>query len=114
MNKPRSSKFLSLALLLAVVGSGYLIWKRQHAGVLPAAFAFGNGRIEATEVDVAAKEQGRVEAVLVKEGEMVEPGQILAQMDMAVLRAQLAEAEAARKRAEADRTIAAAMTIQRA
>jgi HlyD family secretion protein len=82
-------------------------------GTLPEGFASGNGRVEATEVDVAAKHQGRVEAVLVKEGDMVEQGQLLAQMDAAVLRAQLAEAGAAAQRAQADRAVAAATATQR-
>lgn len=44
---------------------------------------------------------------------MVEQGQLLAQMDAAVLRAQLAEAEAAAQRAKADREVAAATATQR-
>jgi multidrug efflux pump subunit AcrA (membrane-fusion protein) len=51
--------------------------------------------------------------VHVKEGDMVEEGQLLAQMDAAVLRAQLAEAEAAAQRAKADREVAAATAMQR-
>jgi HlyD family secretion protein len=113
MSKSLSSKFISLLLIAAAGGGGYLMWKRQHAGDLPLGFAAGNGRIEATEVDIATKDQGRVESVSIKEGDMVEPGQLLAQIDASVLRAQLAEAEAARKRAEADRAISAATSTQR-
>src|SRR5262245_49222175 len=108
-----TSKLVLLLVLLALAGGGYLVWKREQSGGLPAGFASGNGRIEATEVDIAAKQQGRVEAVLVKEGDMVEKGQLLAQMDAAVLRAQLAEAEAAEKRAQADRAVALATVTQR-
>src|SRR5262245_40777965 len=106
-------KLLLLLVLLALAGGGYLIWKRQQSSGLPAGFAAGNGRIEATEVDIAAKQQSRVETVLVKEGEMVEVGQLLAQMDAAVLRAQLAEAQAAEKRGHADRDMASASVTQR-
>jgi HlyD family secretion protein len=111
MAKKRSLKFLVILVVLLVAGGGYYLWRQ--AGGLPAGFASGNGRIEATEVDVAAKHQGRVEAVLVKEGDMVKEGQLLAQMDAAVLRAQLAEAEAAAQRAQADREVAAATATQR-
>jgi HlyD family secretion protein len=41
---------------------------------------------------VAAKQQGRVEAVLVQEGDMVKEGQLLARIDSAVLEAQLRDA----------------------
>lgn len=111
MAKRSTLNFLVILVVLLVAGGGYFYWKQ--AGGLPAGFASGNGRIEATEVDVAAKQQGRVEAVHVKEGDMVEEGQLLAQMDAAVLRAQLAEAEAAAQRAQADREVAAATATQR-
>jgi HlyD family secretion protein len=54
----------------------------------------GNGRIEATEVDVAAKIPGRIREILVDEGDLVAAGQVLAQMDTATLEAQRMEAEA--------------------
>ena len=100
MAKKRSFRFLVILVVVLIAGGGYFFWRQ--AGELPVGFASGNGRVEATEVDVAAKQQGRVEAVLVKEGDMVEEGQLLAQMDAAVLRAQLAEADAAAQRGQAD------------
>src|SRR5690606_21298607 len=59
-----------------------------------------NGRIEATEIDVATKLPGRVDAVLVSEGEFVKAGQPLARMQVEGLRAQRAEAEARQRQAE--------------
>ena len=56
--------------------------------------ASGNGRIEATETDVAAKLAGRIKAILVDEGDLVTAGQVVAQMDTEVLQAQLRQAEA--------------------
>src|SRR5690606_19016940 len=53
----------------------------------------------AVEIDVATKTPGRVEEMLVREGDFVQAGQILARMDTAVLRAQLREAEAQLQRA---------------
>jgi HlyD family secretion protein len=111
MARKGSLKFLVILVALLAAGGGYYFWRQT--GRLPAGFASGNGRIEATEVDVAAKQQGRVEAVHVEEGDTVEEGQLLAQMDTAVLRAQLAEAEAAAQRAQADREVAAATATQR-
>lgn len=75
---------------MITAGAGVFLWKNHRRDDLPPGIASGNGRIEATEVDVATKQQGRVEAVLVKEGDMVTEGQVLARMDAAVLRAQIA------------------------
>ncbi len=41
---------------------------------LPAGFASSNGRIEATEVDIASKIAGRIDTILVKEGQFVHQG----------------------------------------
>ena len=57
-------------------------------------FVSGNGRIEATEIDVAAKLAGRVKEIMVDEGDFVEAGQVLAQMQIDVLDAQRDEAQA--------------------
>lgn len=113
MSKKPPSKLVFPIILVAAAGVGYSVWKQEQRARLPPGFASGNGRIEATEVDVAAKQQGRVEAVLVKEGDMVEEGQLLARMDSAVLRAQLAEAVAAEKRSQAERAVTAATATQR-
>jgi len=57
-------------------------------------FIGGNGRIEATEVDVSTKMAGRVHDIIVNEGSFVKAGEPLAYMQIDVLRAQLAEAQA--------------------
>jgi HlyD family secretion protein len=82
-------------ILVAIVVAGcvffvYRYWKgRQYA--LPEGIVSGNGRIEAKLVDVAAKEPLRVKEILVDEGDLVEPGQVLVKMDTVTLDAQLAE-----------------------
>jgi HlyD family secretion protein len=58
-----------------------------------------NGRIEATEVDVATKLAGRVDDILVDEGAFVKAGQVLAIMQVLTLSAQLREAQAQRAQA---------------
>ena len=80
---------------------------------LPAGFASGNGRIEATEYDIATKRPGRIATVAVKEGDMVEAGQILARMDTRDLGADLHEAEAQRAQAREDKRRALAAITQR-
>jgi HlyD family secretion protein len=79
---------LALFLLCVVVGQKF-IGKDNHNGIVS-----GNGRIEAVEIDIAAKSSGRVKEILVHEGEFVTAGQIVATMDTETLRAQIREAEA--------------------
>ena len=52
-------------------------WLLRPAGV-PEGFAVSNGRIEATEVDIASKIAGRIDTILVKEGQFVREGDVLA------------------------------------
>ena len=113
MKVTNRAKYLVAGTLVLLAGGGFMLWRSWQVEELPPGFAAGNGRIEATEVDVATKAPGRVEAVLVKEGDMVEAGQVLAQMDAAVLRAVLHEAEAGQRRAAEDRNVSIAIAEQR-
>jgi HlyD family secretion protein len=45
-------------------------------------FVSSNGRIEATEIDVSTKFSGRVQDILVADGDFVAAGQILAHMQV--------------------------------
>ena len=106
-------KYFIVGSLVLLAGGGFGWWKSLQVAELPPGFAAGNGRIDATEVDVATKTPGRVEMVLVKEGDMVEAGQVLAQMDAAVLRAALHGAEAGQRQAEIERNVSIAIAKQR-
>jgi HlyD family secretion protein len=84
--------FLGLA---AVGGTGaYFGWKFLRPAQLPPGFASSNGRIEATEIDVATKLGGRILDVLVDEGNFVTADQVVAHMTVETLTAQLNEAKA--------------------
>ncbi len=87
-------KLLPFILLLAIAVAGYFAWRMLHGNDEPQGFASGNGRIEATEIDVDTKLPGRVEEVLVEEGAFVKAGQPLARMQVESLRTQRDEAEA--------------------
>ncbi|QTQ38786.1 Biotin-lipoyl like protein domain-containing protein [Aromatoleum petrolei] len=69
-------------------------WKATNPDGPGEGFVNGNGRIEATEIDIAAKLGGRVQDIFVGEGDFVEAGQLLAQMQVSVLEAQREEARA--------------------
>ena len=60
----------------------------------------GNGRIEAVEIDIAARQPGRIQSIEVREGERVFSGQVLVRMDTESLQAQLRQAEARMRQAE--------------
>jgi HlyD family secretion protein len=97
----------------AVHRLGMSVVARVRGPALPAGFASGNGRIEATEYDIATKRPGRIATVAVKEGDMVQPGQVLASMDTRDLEADLQEAQAQAAQAREDRRRAVAAVTQR-
>ncbi|CAM3825298.1 HlyD family secretion protein [Castellaniella denitrificans] len=92
-------KRLPLILVIAVAAGAYGIWRgAQDQGPGPG-FMQGNGRIEATEIDIATKLPGRVDQILVNEGDFVKAGQVLAIMNLDSLQAQLDEARARQRQA---------------
>ena len=100
-------------IAVAALGAGGYGYWWLHQPRLPAGFASSNGRIEATEYDIATKRAGRVVEVRVHEGDLVEKGQVLAQIDIDELTAQRRQTEAELQRArDAERT-AAAVRAQR-
>src|SRR5690606_17128665 len=75
-------------------------WQRYGLREEENGLASGNGRIEAVEIDIATKLGGRVEEVLVSEGEFVKAGQPLVRMQIESLQAQRDEAVARRQQAQ--------------
>jgi HlyD family secretion protein len=100
-------------ILVVLAALGLLAWWVLKPEELGAGFASGNGRIEATEIDVAAKTPGRLADILVMEGDFVQRGQIVAQMDTQVLDAQRAEAVAELGKAESAIAVAESQVAQR-
>ena len=97
---PQIKKLLLLAALaVGVAVVGVLAWTALKPSGPGKGFVSGNGRIEATEIDVATKLAGRVQDILVNEGDFVEVGQPLAQMQIDVLDAQRDEALAQSRQA---------------
>jgi HlyD family secretion protein len=94
MNRLSKTWLFRIAIVAAVAVAVFVAWRSLQPEGLPDGFASSNGRIEATEIDVAAKIAGRVEEILADEGDFVRAGQILARMDTNVLEAQRREAEA--------------------
>lgn len=104
---------LVVAVIIALGGAGAWYWWQQQLNALPPGIAKTNGRLEAEQVEIATKYPGRIAAVLVKEGDMVHVGDVLARMDTAELEAQLASAKAQVKKVEFERAMAEALIVQR-
>lgn len=112
--KPASRNGIIVALLLvAAAAGGYYFWQSLQASELADGIASGNGRIEAVEIDVAAKTAGRISEMFVDEGDFVKAGEKLAQMDTKQLESQLRQAEAEKRRADIGIETAQALVEQR-
>lgn len=97
-------KIVISLLVIAAIGMGWYLIKtyREEAIYKNPAFTSGNGRLEATEINIAAKLAGKIESVLVEEGDYVKQGQHLAQMQTNTLEAELEQAKAQIKVKEAE------------
>ncbi|MEP9354903.1 HlyD family efflux transporter periplasmic adaptor subunit [Xanthobacter sp. KR7-65] len=109
----RSLAILAVIAAVAAAGGAGAWHLAQRSRALPAGFAQGNGRIEATQVDVATKAAGRVLDVLAEEGDFVQQGQVVAHMDVAETTAALRTAEAQAAQARQSRDTATHVVEQR-
>ena len=102
-------------VVIAVLGLGFYLIKnyRENAIYRNPAFASGNGRLEATEVNVSTKLAGKIEAILVQEGDYVKKEQKLVQMQTNTLKAELARNQANIKVKEAELASAKALVLQK-
>jgi HlyD family secretion protein len=105
--------FLWGVIAAVIVAAGYGAWRWYGASPLPPGIASANGRIEATEIDIAAKTPGRLKDIMADEGDFVTAGQVLARMDTEVLEAQLREAQAQVRRATISIDTARSQVVQR-
>jgi len=110
------SRFRTVILLLLLIGAGsgwYLASHPEARSQLladlgrevgrPAGEAiFASGIIEAQEVSITAEVGGQITNLLVDEGEQVEEGDLLIQLDTGLLAAQIKQAQAALRLAQAN------------
>lgn len=101
-----------LVLLALLIGMG-LFWLRLHPRDANTGLISGNGRIEATEIDIATKLPGRIQEIRVDEGDFVNAGQVLARMQVQTLEAQRDEAVARQQQALASVASAEALVVAR-
>ncbi|MGO9215071.1 MAG: HlyD family secretion protein [Syntrophales bacterium] len=100
-------KSATIVVLVLLAGAlVFYLYIKKDKNAVPQGFVMGNGRLEATEVDIAAKLAGRLTEVLAKEGDLCNKNQIVAKIDNSTLQAQLRQAEAEVKRAKQARETA--------
>ncbi|MBN8772838.1 MAG: hemolysin D [Thiobacillus sp. 63-78] len=110
---PPLKKIRLPAAVIAIAAAAWWAWSSYHREDPGAGFVHGNGRLEATEVDVATRLPGRIVDVLVREGDFVTAGQPVARMQLDTLAAQRAEAQAGRDQARHAATAAEAQVLLR-
>jgi HlyD family secretion protein len=114
MGKSGWKQRLAAGIVVATLaGGGIFAWRQLTPAGLPDSFAVGNGRIEATEIDIASKTAGRITAILVNDGDVVEAGQVVARMDTQTLEAELRQAQAQVRQAQQAKATATAIVAQR-
>ena len=104
---------LGVLLLGIAVAVTLYFWNMPRTGELPDGFAASNSRIEATVVDIATKNGGRISEIVVTEGEWVVAHQLLAKMDTEELEADMKVAEANLHLTRQSKLYAKANVIQR-
>lgn len=108
----RQIRIIAACIILVIVAAVAWVLVNRN-GDLPEFIAVGNGRIEATEVDIATKIAGRLESFFVQEGDLIEADTPVAKMDTDELEARLAAAQASLAQAEENRRLAEAVVAQR-
>lgn len=106
------SIFFLLFIVAIVIGYKYINEHINNSNTFEN-FAFGNGRIESTQINIATKIPGRLVDVYVEEGEIVQKGQMLAKLDTDELEARLRLAQAQIEEAEEGKNHALAILEQR-
>jgi len=94
------AKVIVLVVVVALLGAGGAWWWRQHREPRPTDTLVLHGNVDIRQVELAFNAAGRIEQVLVHEGDRVTQGQLLAVLDMRRLERaqQLAEAQVGAQR----------------
>ncbi len=95
----RALRLLVIAVLLAAAGLT-ATWASRRFGA-PDRDLHVTGTIEGTQVDISAKVSGRIVELPVRDGQRVEPGQLIARLEASELEAEMQRAAAALRTATA-------------
>lgn len=101
-NTSSRPRVIRIILILAVVAvAGYFGWQYLNTASAASDLA-ASGTIEARTVTLASELSGRVLTVTLEEGQQIQAGQVLVQLDDSALQAQYAQAQAALQAAQAN------------
>jgi HlyD family secretion protein len=89
----------ALAITAGVTGAAFYWWQRSQPQ-LPSGIAWGNGRLEADEIDIDTKYAGRIAEMFADQDDLVKAGQVVARMDTQDLAASLKRSEAQMRQAQ--------------
>ncbi len=110
-------KIIKIVLYVLAVSSSIVTFYAAYNAInkpkIPENFAYGNGRIEAAQINLAPKVSGRLLEIYVEEGNIVEKGQILARLDTTELEARWEVASAQIKQAEQNKNRTMAIVEQK-
>jgi multidrug resistance efflux pump len=105
-------RIIPVIIIIAALGGGYWWYSQQNATAVNAETTrnrlMGSGSIEAETLAVTAELGGRVETLTVDEGDEVEAGQVLIELDKTDLLAQQVQLEAAIATAKANLALVSA------
>ncbi|QYN49256.1 biotin/lipoyl-binding protein [Apibacter sp. ESL0432] len=88
------SSIISIIIIIAIIGLSIWFMNKPTQVTI-------QGQVDATQINVSPKIAGRLEQVLIKEGDMVKEGDLLAVLSTPELDAKLIQAESAKAAAEA-------------
>lgn len=109
MGKSGWKRWLGAGTVAAILRVGGVIaWRQLKPSSLPDGFAVGNGRIEATEIDIATKAGGRIKEILINDGDFLEADQVVARLE-----AELRQAQAQVRQAQQAKATAAGVATVR-
>jgi len=83
---------LIVALLVVVTAGGLALWLNRRDPVASEMILFGN--VDFRQIELSFNNSERIAAVLVREGDRIKEGQLLARLDTSRLASQVAQAEA--------------------
>ena len=104
---------IALLVVAGLAGAAVYLTMSDTRETLPPGFVKGNGRMEAEQVEIAPMIAGRVAKVMAAEGNLVDVGAVLVEMDTDELMAALDRAKAEVALARQTKAEAQALVLQR-
>ncbi len=99
-NRRRLRFSVGLVVVVLAAGGGGIYWWKHSQSRLPPGISWGNGRLEADEIDIDTKFPGRIAELRADIGDMVTAGQLVARMDTKDIQESLKKAQAQVKQAQ--------------